>query len=73
MAVTKQGNVGDKKALADAGMVVGKLTHLYVLILKKLERLWLMNGLKKLDLEELLFYQLTNNSLYIKATLFKWP
>ena len=34
--LSKQGNVADKKALADAGMVVGKVNaYLYKVILKK--------------------------------------
>ena len=33
--LSKQGNVADKKALADAGMVVGKICALYKVILKK--------------------------------------
>jgi Txe/YoeB family toxin of Txe-Axe toxin-antitoxin module len=59
--LSKQGNVGDKKALADAGMVVGKVNSSLQSHFEKVGETMAKEWSQKLDQEELLFYQLINN------------
>ena len=65
-SLSKKGNKDDKKALADAGMTVGKVNAELKNILKKWALQCQKNGLIEQGLEDKLFLLLTNNKFNSK-------